>query len=108
MLQRPARALLRSGTSALLALALYGCAGADEEHPAPPIEHDQEQERVKAAARTHALLGEAGGSAGTCPSGVVRECKVMLSRQGNVTNCFVGVQLCSDDEWGPCQRPDEL
>ncbi|HKY35795.1 MAG TPA: hypothetical protein VJN18_07650 [Polyangiaceae bacterium] len=89
----------------MLILALGGCGAADDEHPAPPSEHDHEQ--VKMAAAAHEPVSEAGASAGTCPSGAVRECKLMLSRQGSIVNCFVGVQWCSDDEWGPCQSPDE-
>lgn len=84
---------------------LWGCGGADGEHPAPAA-HDDEQTRLLEPASE--LAGEAGAAAGTCPSGVMRECKVLLSRQGSVQNCFVGVQLCSDEAWGPCQSLDQL
>jgi hypothetical protein len=85
--------------------ALGGCGAADGGHP-PAVDLDLEQGPL--GERLPAGLGEAGASGAACPSGVARECKVMLSRQGNVENCFVGVQLCSDEAWGPCQSPDEL
>jgi hypothetical protein len=83
--------------------ASFGCSGADGEHPAPAGYDDA---RSQLAEPDATLWSE--DAAESCPSGVVRECKVMLSRQGNVQNCFVGVQLCRDEAWGPCQSPDEL
>ena len=104
LLLRPHR-LLAHTVFALAIGALWGCGGADGEHPAP-AEYDAEQARLLEPAPE--LSGEAGAAPGTCPSGVMRECKVLLSRQGSVENCFVGVQLCTDDEWGPCQSLDQL
>jgi hypothetical protein len=89
----------------LLIGALWGCGAAGDEHPAP-VEYDDEQAQLTEPAG--AALAEAGSAAGTCSPGVVRECRVMLSRQGDIENCFVGVQVCSDDAWGPCQNPDTL
>ena|SRR5215207_8733531 len=103
-LRRPHR-LLTHMVFAWVLGALWGCGGADGEHPAP-AEYDAEQAPLLDP--TPELSGEAGADAGTCASGVVRECKLLLSRQGSVVNCFVGVQLCSDDAWGPCQSLDQL
>jgi hypothetical protein len=86
--------------------ALGGCGAADDEHPAPVDDVDVEQAQL--AERLPAVLGEAGASGAACSSGVVQECKVMLSRQGSVVNCFAGVQLCSDGAWGPCQSLDDF
>jgi hypothetical protein len=102
-LRRPQR-LLTHTVFALLLGALWGCGGAAGEHPAPAYD-DEQAPLLKPAPESN---GEADASAGTCPSGVVRECKVLLSRQGSVENCFVGVQLCSDEAWGPCLSLDQL
>lgn len=89
---------------AMVAASLAGCGAADDEHSPAPAGDEQ----VRATASVSALAGEAGAPSGTCPPGVVRECKVMLGRHGDVQNCFVGVQQCSDDAWGPCLSPDDL
>ena len=101
--RRPLRPFTHTVLTFLLA-ALWGCGGADGEHPAPVSDEEQAPllEPAPVAPR------EAGVSADACPSGVVRECKVLLSRQGSVENCFVGVQLCGDEAWGPCQSLDQL
>ncbi|MEQ9319507.1 MAG: vWA domain-containing protein, partial [Polyangiaceae bacterium] len=39
-----------------------------------------------------------GGNAESCESGELRECKVDIDDD----NCFVGVQECGDEGWGPC------
>jgi hypothetical protein len=60
--------------------------------------------------------GAGGGQAGAfegepapdvCVPGTMRDCRVMLGEHERVVSCFVGVQLCLDGQWGPCQRrPD--
>jgi hypothetical protein len=85
--------------------ALSACSGTGGEHPGP-AEYDDEQARLLGPAAE--LSGEAGAGPGTCSAGMMRECKVLLGRQGSVENCFVGVQLCTDDAWGPCQSVDQL
>lgn len=37
-----------------------------------------------------------------CESGTVIECKVQLPSQGDVSNCFVGLQVCTDQLWSEC------
>jgi hypothetical protein len=97
---------LSMGSLAVLSVTiLAGCGTADPEHsPAAGAGEDP----LRMLAPVSMAQGEAGASAGSCPSGVVRECKTVLARHGDVANCFVGVQLCSDEAWGPCQSPDEL
>jgi hypothetical protein len=97
--------LLTHTALAWLLGALSGCGGAGSGHPAP-AEYEAAQARLLDPVPE--VSGEAGAAAGMCPSGVVRECKVRLGRQGSVENCFVGVQLCTDEAWGPCQSPDQL
>ncbi|MEZ4224447.1 MAG: hypothetical protein R3B13_26090 [Polyangiaceae bacterium] len=41
----------------------------------------------------------------SCAVGSEKECKVLLPPQGNVQNCFVGVQYCDDGTWSSCQTP---
>jgi hypothetical protein len=103
MLLERTRHLFTHMVFATLLGALGGCGAGDDEHPAPV---DDDLARPHLAEPLPAALGEAGASGAGCPPGVVRECKVMLNRQGNVVNCFVGVQLCSDEVWGPCQSLD--
>jgi hypothetical protein len=98
--------LLTGAALAWCLAALSGCSGAGGEHPAPAEVDDDEQPSLNEPAPP--LSGEAGGDPGACAPGVVRECKVLLSRQGSVDNCFVGVQVCSDEAWGPCQSVDQL
>jgi hypothetical protein len=47
---------------------------------------------------------------GRCTTGVVQDCTVYYE-VGGIQNCFVGVQLCVEGEWGTCseqQTVDEL
>lgn len=92
---------LRRLVCVAMVAALSGCGASDEEHPAPAgYEAGQ--------APLEARPAVAGAAAEACAEGVARECKVTLGRQGSVQDCFVGVQLCVEGEWGPCQSPDQL
>ena len=42
----------------------------------------------------------------SCTSGRTAFCKVIVGRHADVVNCFVGVQHCIDDAWGPCVEAD--
>ncbi|MEM9691636.1 MAG: hypothetical protein AAGA56_03765, partial [Myxococcota bacterium] len=44
-----------------------------------------------------------GQPSGPCESGTTRDCRVDLSQQGDVINCYVGTETCVDGAWGPCQ-----
>jgi len=44
---------------------------------------------------------------GSCTTGVVQECSVYY-KSGDIQNCFVGVQLCIDGEWGTCTDQDTV
>ena len=44
---------------------------------------------------------------GPCVDGDVEDCKVDLPTHNGIAQCFVGVQICSDGEWGPCQSAEE-
>lgn len=95
--------------SFLALLALTACGGSADQY-SPAVADD---EPVKAATPLPVAVGEAavsegGVAAGTCTTGDARECKVMLGRHGDVVNCFVGMQLCEDDAWGPCQSAPKL
>jgi hypothetical protein len=100
----PTADLLRWSLFAL-AVSLCACGGESEEHSPAAASGDK---TVKIAAPSVATLGEAGAPVGTCASGDARECKVMLASHGDVANCFVGIQICENDAWGPCQSPAKL
>jgi hypothetical protein len=100
-LVRLCRLLKHTSCIAMLG-ALGACSGAgDEEHPAP-AGYERDPAALEARPAAAAAAVEA------CPEGTAQECKVMLGRQGDVVSCFVGVQLCLDGEWGPCQSPAQL
>jgi len=44
----------------------------------------------------------------SCTNKQVRECRVELGRQGTVSNCLVGLQLCTGGTWGPCESAAEI
>lgn len=92
------------GAAAFALLAVVACGG-EGDHYSPAVVSD---EPVKVATPAAAASGEAGAAPGTCTTGDARECKVMLGQHGNVVNCFVGMQLCEDEAWGPCQAPPQL
>jgi hypothetical protein len=85
---------------------LAGCGEDEAPAPAPFAE----------AAPASAASSESGATTGDshrtlaspCTDMQVRDCRVELGAQGAVRNCFVGLQLCRDGKWGPCQEPDEV
>jgi hypothetical protein len=56
--------------------------------------------------------GQAGAlnqasSRDVCVPGAMRDCRINLGEREGVVTCFVGVHICLDGQWGPCQRrPD--
>ncbi len=91
---RPSRATHRSLSKPLLLLAafmltLWGC-GAEETLPG--------------------LTGGGGGEGGStgsghlpvCEDGATRECHFALPDQGEVKNCFNGIETCDGGIWTPC------
>ena len=92
------------GPAAVALFALSACGGESDRY-SPAIADD---EPVKIAAPAAAVIAEGGAASGTCTTGDARECKVMLGQHGNVVNCFVGMQVCEDEAWGPCQSAPVL
>lgn len=43
-----------------------------------------------------------------CTEGAIRECSVKLPTHDDTSNCFVGVEVCADGEWGPCVEADDV
>ena len=43
---------------------------------------------------------------GKCDTGASRDCRVWLPEVNGVKNCFVGTQVCVDDEWTGCLSDD--
>lgn len=42
-----------------------------------------------------------------CAEGAERDCKITLPTVEGVSNCFVGIQICTGGEWGDCQSDDD-
>src|SRR5512142_1343344 len=83
-----------------------GCSGDEPPPPAPAADVAPSASAVSSAAG--AATGESPRSAATtCADMQVRECRIELASQGAVHNCFVGLQLCKDAQWGPCQDADK-
>lgn len=39
---------------------------------------------------------------GSCGEGTTQTCRIYLPAHNGVQPCFVGVQTCTDQTWGPC------
>jgi hypothetical protein len=97
------------GVTALVTLLLAGCSGDESPTPAPY----QNAEATLAANSSPAETGTDGlhpskPAAASCVNDQVRECRVTLGAQGAVQNCFVGLQLCAGNQWGPCLEPGAI
>ncbi len=98
----------RSGRTQLVLLLvataplLWAC-GVDDSAPPPAP-----------ASASSAVAGSLSNSApvsnveAPCTDKQVRECRVELGRQGTISNCFVGLQLCADGAWGPCESAADI
>jgi hypothetical protein len=78
------------------AMPFLGCSGTSE-HPSsevPYVPPQSGQPVVNSVAK------------GSCDEGASRKCSVILGTYDGVTSCFVGVQVCTDDVWGPCKDPE--
>jgi hypothetical protein len=89
----------------LVTLAMVGCSG--DEHPAP-APYEGSAAPATAASSTERTPGKTATTDTSCEDGQVRECHVVLGAQGSVQNCFVGLQLCTNGQWGDCVDPSEL
>lgn len=47
--------------------------------------------------------GTGAASRPACVSGATRACKIIVSEHEGVVTCFVGVQRCVGESWGPCE-----
>jgi hypothetical protein len=68
---------------------LYACGGEDEVRrtgPAPPQNQGGSN------------VGGTDVATGSCDEGEIRDCKVQIDEN----NCFVGEQMCIDNEWSDC------
>ncbi len=91
----------------LLLLGLPAC-GPAAERPAPMAgeEGDAERDALGAAVPDASPgpddAGPEASSPAVCVEGSQRGCKITLPSHGQVNNCFVGVETCTDGQWGPC------
>jgi hypothetical protein len=114
----PARVSATVGALALAACCA-GCGDADQ-YPARADDLGLESAGAGGALPLDAELGGSGGESdgpglegesaegsALCTDGAQRKCKVMLPETNGVSNCFVGVNICRDGEWGRCvSAPD--
>lgn len=73
---------------------LMGCS-APSEHPSSDVPYEPPPGQQVVTNVAH----------GSCDEGAQRKCSVILGKFEGVTSCFVGVQFCSENLWGPCQDP---
>jgi hypothetical protein len=96
------------GVTGLFSLFIAGCGGDAAPLPGPY----QKTEPTTAASSSLVKTGDddpqPSKPAASCVDGQVHECHVTLSAQGAVQNCFVGLQLCTDGQWGPCLEPNAI
>jgi hypothetical protein len=93
----------------LVTLFLAGCSGNEDPSPAPYQNTGLTTAASSAAAQTGNDDSQPSKpAAATCVDRQVRECHVALGAQGAVQNCFVGLQLCADGQWGPCLEPSAI
>ena len=93
----------------LVTLLLAGCSG--DEAPSPEPFRNSEATTVASSSASGAATDDSHPpmpSAPSCVNSQVRECHVVLGAQGAVQNCFVGLQLCTGGEWGPCLEPTKI
>lgn len=81
------------------ALWLAACSGAPTEIEGFDSNESSFDSHAAAGGGT-ALANAKPGAA--CESGSVTECKVQLPSQGDIANCFVGLQVCVDAVWSAC------
>ncbi|GEM_PF-2911024 len=97
------------GWFGLLSWQPVGCSADPPPTPAP---YDEPTPSISSGSASETSTGTSSGgdarTVGPCTEMQVRECRIELGAQGAVRNCFVGLQLCRDGRWGPCQEPDAL
>ncbi|HEX2735830.1 MAG TPA: hypothetical protein VHM70_29725 [Polyangiaceae bacterium] len=84
------------------ALSSAGCSGSEREHypeyeSAGAAVDSAANKNEKAQAQNPVSLAR-----GACEDGAVVECKVLLPKSGDVTNCMVGLQVCEASQWSEC------
>ncbi len=72
-----------------------GCA-VDTDAPTTPFVSDDGPELTE--------VNDDDVGTGTCEEEAVRDCKVWVDER----NCFVGVQVCENAQWGDCLAPEDV
>lgn len=90
----------------LLALLLGACGGADRPSPS---EGGTMRNPNAPAPRPASNTPPPGDdvATGTCEGNEPRDCRVWLPEVSGIKNCFVGTQVCVDNEWSACLSDDE-
>ncbi len=107
---RPSLRAIATGLTATVSLA---CSDAAEERASLPAPSEAAGGDTAASEQgtSHQsdlayTLAEGTGAGDPCDVPSAVECKVNLPSQGGVTNCFVGVRICEDGQWGDCVSND--
>lgn len=90
-LQR-ARVTSRSGT---WVLAVACACGSSDDRPPPPSNEVVDYDPTGGDGRDVYAVG-------SCAEGDTKSCRIYLPAHNGVQPCFVGVQTCTDQTWGPC------
>lgn len=96
---------LRTVASLCLALGLVACGSGDRPGSSDTMGgHNAVPTAPRPSADVPATDDVATGS---CQSGASRDCRLWLPEVNGVKNCFVGTQVCADDEWSDCLSDDD-
>lgn len=95
--------MLRCPATLLFALGA-GCAGCGDAHEHPPLMALEADGSVSSPPPS---FGESTAAA-PCRNGDLKTCVVHAPARLEVSACAVGVTVCTDGVWGPCQPPDRV
>ena len=90
----------------VVVLGLPAC-GSSGERPSPVAGENGDTGPDVLATNPDASPGKEAGSQAVCVEGSQRTCKVTLPSHGQINNCFVGVEICENGQWGPCSPEPE-
>lgn len=79
----------RTVLASLLSVLAVGCGGADEGRQYSATDADRPE-----AVGAELTVG--------CQEGAVQSCTIYLGRHGDLSNCVIGLEICSAGEWSEC------
>jgi hypothetical protein len=83
-------------------LSALACSGGADDRP-PMGDFDYTEDNVPPEEATDAAADrESAPEEPVCLDGETQKCSVYLPTQNGVVNCFRGVQICENGQWGEC------